>query len=67
MSTSPRARARRIIRWMERDSRVVTFRGQVVFSQGVEERIAEEIAEALDELREGFLRKTRTNEAKTHG
>ncbi len=50
---SPRARAVRIVRWLMKKGE--GFEG--VESSDLEDRIAEEIAEALDELREGFLRK----------
>jgi len=62
MSTPPTARARRVVRWLNRKG--AGWEG--VLSEELEERIAEEIADALDELREGFLRRTRTNEPKTH-
>jgi hypothetical protein len=42
---------------MEKGGRIVTFHGAVVFSDDVELRIAEEIADAQDELRAGFLRR----------
>jgi len=58
-TTSPRARARKFLRWLEKEDRVVSFRGTPVFSDEVEFELARLIADALDELREGFLRKPR--------
>jgi hypothetical protein len=51
---SPRTRAVRVVRWLQATAGVVSPEGKGW--QELEDRIAEEIAEALEELREGFLR-----------
>lgn len=58
MSESPRSRARRILRYLK-----------LARYQGDDDRldfIAEVIADAQNEVREGFLRKPTRNEGKVH-
>jgi len=58
MSTSPRSRARSFLRWLQKDD-CIAYDGVVVFTDDAELELARVIAEALDELREGFMRKPR--------
>lgn len=69
MSIPHRTRARKFLEWLARepDDWKISFHGASVVSDDVVDRLAEVIADAQDELREGFLRRTRKNEAKTHG
>ena len=53
--TSPLARADRLIRWLRMGTDVCSWDPKVI--DAMRDRFAEEIADALDELREGFLRK----------
>ena len=55
---SPRDRARRFVNWL-RHHDVESF-------DNIEERLAEMIADAQEEVREGFLAKPRGREAKIH-
>lgn len=55
MSIPPIERARSIMRWLAAETDVCSWDGTVV--NAVENRIAEEIGDALKELSDGFLRK----------
>ena len=65
MRLSPNERARRYLRWLEKDD-CIAFNGTVHFSQDAEERLAEVIADAQEEVREGFMRRPTRNEGKVH-
>jgi ribosomal protein S7 len=56
MSLSPKERAQNVVRWI-----ISRWFGRGVDHEEIVERVAEEIADAQNEIREGFLRKP------THG
>ena len=63
---SLKRRAEQYLGWLAQSENAFTFRGRLVVSEEAADRLAEVIGEALEELREGFLRKPR-GETKTHG
>jgi len=66
---SPRRRALRFLEWLAKQPAdwKMSFHGASVVSDDVVDRLAEVIADSQEEVRAGFLKKPRTNEAKTHG
>lgn len=65
-TTPPRRRALRVVAWLEKAGALgCSYRPPS--RELIIDRIAEEFAEALEELREGFMRKTTKQEAKVHG